>query len=733
MQPHFDQIRDADKSLDAKFPEIAAEWHPTSNGDLTADAIPAWSDQIAYWYCRKCKNEWTSRVDARTLEDLCCPTCKDRDEKLSLPRLTAHEKSLAVQNKKLAQEWHPTKNGELTPRDISAASNKKVWWLCPTCGHEWNTGVRNRNGGRRCPICSKQRLVKGKNDLLTKFPEIAAEWHPTKNNDLTPRCIHAGSGKNVWWLGKCGHEWEAIVAKRTVHKYGCPFESGNRLLVGFNDLATRFPEIAAEWHPAKNGDITPDQILSGSGKTVWWLGKCGHEWESVVKSRTGKNAGCPFEVKPRIRLLAGFNDLATTFPEIAAEWHPTKNGDLTPNRISASKHQKVWWLGTCGHEWEAVVAKRTASKTGCPFDSGRRLLSGFNDLATKFPKIAAEWHPAKNGDITPDQILSGSGKTVWWLGKCGHEWDTAIAHRTVNHTGCPFEAKNHARVLTGFNDLVTTSPDIAAEWHPTKNGNIIPDQVSANSNKKVWWLGKCGHEWEANIAGRTRHKYGCPFDSGRRLLAGFNDFATKFPNIAAEWHPTKNGDLTPDKISASNHKKVWWLGECGHEWEATIVSRTGSKQGCPFDSGKRTLAGFNDLATKFPNIAAEWHPTKNGDLTPDQITAGNRNKVWWLGVCGHEWYAGVYSRTGNQTGCPFDSGKRILSGFNDLATTFPDIAAEWHPTKNGYLMPDEISASSKENVWWLGKCGHQWHRTAVHRTTKKTGCPFKSCRGTTVG
>ena len=560
--------------------------------------------------------------------------------------------------------------------------------------------------------------------LATKFPDIAAEWHPTKNGYLTPDQVSASSDKKVWWLGKCGHTWDTTVHGRTGRNQGCPFDSGNRLLAGFNDLATKFPEIAAEWHPTKNGDLTPDQILAGSGKKVWWLGKCGHEWDAVISHRTANKTGCPFDSGNR--LLAGFNDLATKFPEIAAEWHHTKNGDLTPNQITASNsRKKVWWIGECGHEWDMTVNSRTRRNFGCPFESGQRTLAGFNDLATTFPEIAAEWHPTKNGDLLANQVSASSSKKVWWLGACGHEWDAVVSNRTIIQTDCPFEAKTNARVLAGFNDLATEFPEIAAEWHPTKNGDLTPNQILAGSGKKVWWFGKCGHEWDAIVGSRTGHNQGCPFESksNARVLAGFNDLATKFPEIAAEWHPTKNGYLTPDQVSASNGKKVWWLGACGHKWDATVASRTGSSRGCPFESGQRTLAGFNDLATKFPEIAAEWHPTKNGYLTPDHISASNGKKVWWLGACGHEWDAVVSSRTGRNTGCPFESGNRLFVGFNDLTTKFPEIAAEWHPTKNGELTPDQITAGSKNKVWWLGKCGHAFPAAVGNRTILNQGCP----------
>jgi len=127
------------------------------------------------------------------------------------------------------------------------------------------------------------------------------------------------------------------------------------------------------------------------------------------------------------------------------------------------------------------------------------------------------------------------------------------------------------------------------------------------------------------------------------------------PDVAAQWHPTKNGDLTPDKVVAGSHKKVWWTCSEGpdHEWEATLKNRTsGRGRGCPFCAGQR-LSVTNSLATQFPEIAAQWHPTKNGALTPDMVVAGSNKKVWWKCPEGpdHEWEATLSSRTSG-TDCP---------------------------------------------------------------------------------
>lgn len=141
-------------------------------------------------------------------------------------------------------------------------------------------------------------------------------------------------------------------------------------------------------------------------------------------------------------------------------------------------------------------------------------------------------------------------------------------------------------MLDGFNDLSTTNPGLAKEWNYIKNGNLTPKDITSGSSKKVWWICSEGHEWQATICSRNNGN-GCPYCSGRVLMPGINDFLSAYPDIAKEWHPTKNGDLTPDKITARNSKKVWWLcSQCGHEWETRVVHRANG-HGCPICARKR--------------------------------------------------------------------------------------------------------------------------------------------------
>lgn len=198
-----------------------------------------------------------------------------------------------------------------------------------------------------------------------------------------------------------------------------------------SSLAVRDPELAKQWHPIKNGEISPCDVELHSNVKVWWQCEQGHEWQATPNNRATEHSGCPYCRKARV--LVG---LDVTNPQVAKQWHPTKNGELTPDMVSRGSNKKVWWQCENGHEWEAVILSRTRGN-GCPYCSGRYVTKGVNDLATLCPDIAKEWHPTKNGDLTPCMVTKNSRSRVWWRCKKGHEWKTAVYNRTKNKTNCP--------------------------------------------------------------------------------------------------------------------------------------------------------------------------------------------------------------------------------------------------------------------------------------------------------
>ena len=281
--------------------------------------------------------------------------------------ITLYDYCLSKNKPELNSQWHPIKNGGLEPKDVLPTSYSEVWWQCSK-GHEWQAQINSRTGGADCPICTGTVVARVESDLAATRPEIAALWHPTKNGRMTPRMVSAGSRRKVWWQCPCGHEWLAGVQSLISGNGECPICSGRHVIPGETDLASRFPQIAAEWHPKKNGFLRAETVTPFSSLKVWWLCEKGHEYQANINKRAGRGDGCPYcEGK---KILVGFNDLAATDPEIAAQWHPTLNEGLTPEMISSRSRRKVWWQCSENHAWRAFVYSRIGPEdSGCPFCS----------------------------------------------------------------------------------------------------------------------------------------------------------------------------------------------------------------------------------------------------------------------------------------------------------------------------------------------------------------------------
>lgn len=201
---------------------------------------------------------------------------------------------------KLLGEFHPTKNGDLKLSDFSYGSGVKLWWKCYDTihnDHEWESSINRRTclSEENCPCCSGHKVVLS-NCFATTHVELAKQFHPTKNGNLTPYDFTSGSAEKVWWFctdtDARDHEWDALVKDRT-NGHGCSCCSGHKTVLS-NCLATLNSELAKTWHPTKNGILTPFDVVLCSNKKVWWMCENKHEWPANISSRSSSGNGCPF-------------------------------------------------------------------------------------------------------------------------------------------------------------------------------------------------------------------------------------------------------------------------------------------------------------------------------------------------------------------------------------------------------------------------------------------------------
>ena len=309
------------------------------------------------------------------------------------------------------------------------------------------------------------------------------------------------------------------------------------------------------------------------------------------------------------------------------------------------------------------------------------------ELATQ----AVRWDPAT--------VSAGSVKDLLWRCGKGHEWVAKPNNRT-NGTGCPYCSGR--RITVGLNDLATTHPKLVGQA-------VVLDltTVSAGSHTKALWRCTVGHEWSALVSERAKpNGTGCPYCSGLKVKANFNDLETTNPELAKQavgWDPMA--------VSAGNNKKLLWRCDQGHEWLASPNKRTAGR-GCPVCSGNDVKAGFNDLATTHTELAKQakgWDPTT--------VSKGSHRKVAWICGLGHEWNAVVKNRAIGR-GCPTCTGKVVNIGFNDLATHHPELAREAHGWD-----PMTVTPGTGKRMLWRCPQGHEW-RAVVSSRVRGNGCPI---------
>lgn len=288
--------------------------------------------------------------------------------------------------------------------------------------------------------------------LADLYPQIAEEWDYEKNAPLTPALVAAHSGKKAYWICEKGHNYSSVIASRTSDDCGCPVCSNvgmalyrNGMYIGEHSLEKDAPEIAKEFNEQKNG-ISADNIAVSSNKKMWWkCSICGFEWQSKVNNRTSSlKTGCPDCAKKQGKLwktrraseLLKNGSLFDNYLELCKEWDYKKN-EVRPTELTSGSAKKVWWVCPKGHSYQAVINKRTSSKpTGCPYCLNRKVLIGYNDLATTHPHLLEEWNYEKN-NIQPTEITAGSYYKVWW--KCHYcqvEYESSPENRSSKRLGC---------------------------------------------------------------------------------------------------------------------------------------------------------------------------------------------------------------------------------------------------------------------------------------------------------
>jgi len=622
--------KDEEISLLKLFPEVAAEWHPTKNGDLSPENVSYGSNKDVWWKCNECDYEWHSKVGNRTSYHRGCPKCGRKRGGVKYSVTMAKKNGcFAEAYPELISEWDYDKNGALVPELYSIHSQKKVWWKCKN-GHSWETSIANRTNGTQCPYCSGNKIMQGFNDLETLRPDLLKEWDYEKNI-ISPKTVGIGYQKKVWWKCNKGHSFDCTVRSRVIG-VGCRYCAHQDVIEGENDFATLYPEMLKEWDFDKNKDVDPHKVFPQTSLKVWWKCPLGHSYIQTMNHKVGRNQTCPQcsrEIKtsfPEQAILfylkLPFSDAISGFSDYGFELDV-----FVPSIMTAIEYDGVHW-----HTNNHTTVTESLKNKRCK-ELGIRLIRVREPGLDK--NIGIDCEIIERSDFNTDASLDKAICDILTL--------LSITDYDVNVYRDRIRIYNEYIKIRKKRNLAITHPEIAAEWNYAKNGELIPEIFVGNTNKKVWWKCKKGHEWQAGIIHRTSRNDGCPYCGNRKVLTGYNDVATTNPELISEWDYIKN-TISPQEIIPGSPKRVWWICPQGHSYDKPVRERTGMKRksSCPIcESEKRSESAFiAQVAAISPSIEIIGQ------------YSGTENKiVCKCKRCGHVWEG----RAGNLkrgTGCP---------------------------------------------------------------------------------
>lgn len=402
-------------------PDLLAKWSKNNHKPLSAYLIG--SAHKAEWDCGK-GHVWIAPIRQEASRAVLCTECEKASAKKTKRTVKDLEKIYSPQNERPFSDKLPT--------------HKSFLWICPNHPEPYSMDIKRLLNGIGCSYCAGRKILPNYNDFLTLFPYLRDFW--SQKNTVNPETLGRRSTYKAVWCCSKNHEWETAVNVQILKDKErlCPYCSEDRVLIGETDAATTSPELIPQWHPSKNGSATLSQFFDNNAirKFWWWNPECKHEWEEPIYRRKERiNDPCP--VCDRRIFQPNVNDLPAYKPYVRDMWDYELN-NRNPDGIGPDSHRKVWLKCTNGfpHSF-AVLASAIHEDTSCLVCANKQVWLGFNDLATTNPAEAKQFHPTKNGKVTPESIVFGTHKRLWWICEKNHEWDVRGIDRKNYSTGCP--------------------------------------------------------------------------------------------------------------------------------------------------------------------------------------------------------------------------------------------------------------------------------------------------------
>ena len=511
--------------------------------------------------------------------------------------------------------------------------------------------------------------TKSEHHYVIENSKLMLEWDLEKNEfyGFNPNTTALHSNKKVWWKCEKKHSWDMSPERRLKSK-GCPYCLNKRVLIGYNDLGTLFPNLEKEWDYAENTTDINEYVVGSAKKVHWICSKCQCKWETTVRSRTQKNAGCPEcsekqRTANRIKTFIAKNGCVND-ETLLKQWDYKRNAEigLFPETTTPGSNKFAWWkCDVCGCSWQAKIVNRKNGR-GCPACAHQGVFTGINDLCTTHPDLAKEWDYEENGDLLPQNVSYGMGKKVGWKCSVGHKYKATILHRSSG-TNCPV----------------------------------------CNSGRQTSFAEQTVYYYIKKLFPNAINRYKDIFDNGMEIDIYIPDIRYAIEYDGSFWHKSSKYDREKKKyeICQFNHIKLIRIKATKDGGFSDVMCYADDTLFLKEDDTTALQLLIQDLYFKLSNLSMpSTHPMIRWRETVETVNVErDRYKI-------------------------LDYRSNICDSFE---YNYPQLAAEWHPTKNGDLTPNQFKSKSSFVAWWkCSKCDYEW-RTSISNRSKGTGC--SKCRG----
>lgn len=568
------------------YPERALDWdfEDERNMPYKPSDFLSGSNKLIYWKCHICgyKSDTPTTIVSHAKAMFPCEKCAIRGR----ANQRYGEEPITKTNPELLQEWDFERNKKdgIFPENITNHDTiTQIHWVCKR-GHHWRKSVSyrlNKTFGK-CPKCQKE--------TQSSFPEQALYLYFSNQIE----CVN-----------------------------GYPLDNNSHIDIFIPSLmvAIEYDGPTHETPNQKARDEKKNELLKQLGITLYRVvhaESCHVEEDVIYVVYDDKDYSyldyaidnlCqligiprnPFDIEKNKNTIyenlytkEKENSIAHLFPHLLKEWDYEKNGNIDPECVTYGSGIKLYWKCKNGHSWTAPPSSRTQG-IGCPYCSNRKVLSGYNDLATLRPDLLKEWDYEENDKIGvyPYKITTRHrSRQVSWICQNNpkHRWATTVASRTRG-TGCIFCAEEQRKAtkrqtyIKKNGSFADNHKELLKDWFYERNSEngIFPDNIPSHYSELVWWkCHECEYIWQATPDNRA-NGHGCTKCYERNkskilkeaALRKNGSLAQNNPEIAVFWDNDNNNGKTADDVTSKCNDKVNWIcPKCSHKWSKRVSKMT---------------------------------------------------------------------------------------------------------------------------------------------------------------